>query len=225
MESDSEIIIKKKDDFVLKEKKDHLAKLLSNKSTAAAMNSTLLVLSELRKRDPPGFSLDSATLKARLKAVVQVVVKSTTCDQEKTLLQELSALFNSPSALTSALLSFSSLNNPAKALNLDEIIDTTRLSDLINNEDVPTVPDLRSRKSLLKFRKSQKLKSTKTCKKVLKKASRKLKKMDGTLACFLETSPLMQPISGSFLQNNGLNSLEIPLLPPLELNGFPSLFR
>ena len=90
MESDSEIIILK--DRKDLDKKDHLAKLLSNKSTAAAMNSTLLVLSELRKRDPPGFSLDSSTLKARLKAVVQVVVKSSS-DQDSSLLSELSALF------------------------------------------------------------------------------------------------------------------------------------
>ena len=79
MESDSEIIIKK--DKKEEIKKDSLSKLLSNKSTAAALNSTLLVLSELRKRDPPGFSLDSETLKARLKAVLQVVVKSTVSDQ------------------------------------------------------------------------------------------------------------------------------------------------
>jgi hypothetical protein len=164
MESDSEIIITR--DRKDLDKKDHLAKLLSNKSTAAAMNSTLLVLSELRKRDPPGFSLDSSTLKARLKAVVQVVVK-----KDSSLLSELSALFNSPSALSAIL----SLANPTKALSLEEIIDTSRLSDLI--EEVPTVPDLRSRKSLLKFRKSQKL--HKFPKKMIKKASRKLKKMDG----------------------------------------------
>jgi hypothetical protein len=169
MESDSEIIIRK--DRKDLDKKDHLAKLLSNKSTAAAMNSTLLVLSELRKRDPPGFSLDSSTLKARLKAVVQVVVKSCS-DQDSSLLSELSALFNSPSALSALL----SLNNPAKALSLEEILDTSRLSDLI--EEVPTVPDLRSRKSMLKFRKSQKYKFPK---KMIKKASKKLKKMDGNL--------------------------------------------
>ena len=183
MESDSEIIIKKKDDCI-KDKKDHLAKLLSNKSTAAAINSTLLVLSELRKRDPPGFSLDSATLKARLKAVVQVVVKSTVSDQETPLLQELSALFNSPSALTSALLSFSnsSINNAnsSKDLTLEEILDTNRLSDLINNEDFSNLGELGSKKKpFIKFKRSQRLESCKTTKKILKKASRKLKKMDG----------------------------------------------
>ncbi len=113
-------------------------------------------------------------------------------------------------------------------MTLEEILDTNRLSDLINNEDSSqSIADrLLNRKSFMKFRKSQKL-VHKTPKKILKAASKKLKNLNGTLASHsrLWTSPIMKPIFTGISKDctfySDENSLEIPILPLLDLNGFP----
>ena len=149
-----------------------------NSLTAKAINSTLLLLSELRKRDPVGTALDPATLNARIKAAAQAAVASTTASATNAYhrnsatgsarvqffqkkihnnqdlefpknIEEFTAIFNSQTAVAAAL-SASKKKAPApEPMTLDDVLDTHRLdAELLHRSSEVTVTRSGPRASL-----------------------------------------------------------------------------